>query len=103
LDEVRFLEAVPQGEPAPLNAVVRVPRRDELLQALEREGIEAKIHYDVPIHLLPEYKALGYRSGDFPVAEASAKALLSLPNFPEMIDEQIGRVTAAVRAFFRSD
>jgi len=76
--------------------VVRVPRRDEVLARLNAEGIGAGIHYPVPIHLQGAFSHLGHRQGDFPVAEAAAAELLSLPIFPEITAEQQERVVAAL-------
>jgi dTDP-4-amino-4,6-dideoxygalactose transaminase len=77
--------------------VVRSPRRDALLASLREQGIEAGIHYPLPLHMQPAYRLLGLGSGCFPAAEAAALQVLSLPLFPEMTDEQQERVTAAVR------
>ncbi len=77
--------------------VVRTPRRDELLASLRKQGIEAGIHYPLPLHLQPAYRGLGLGPGSFPVAEAAAQQVLSLPLFPEMTDEQQERVAAALR------
>jgi len=97
---LRFLETIDGAEPAPLNAVIRTARRDQLQAYLGEKGIESKPHYSTPIHLLPEYAHLGYRKGDFPVVEQAAVEVLSLPNFPEMTDMQIEYVIDAVREFF---
>lgn len=76
--------------------VVRVPRRDEVLDALHRSGIGAGVHYPVPIHLQPAFASLGHRPGDFPHAEAAATEILSLPLFPGITPQQQDRVVAAL-------
>jgi dTDP-4-amino-4,6-dideoxygalactose transaminase len=76
--------------------VVRVPRRDEVLARLAREGIGAGIHYPIPIHLQPAFRHLGHRRGDFPAAEAAADSVLSLPLFPEITAAQQERVVGAL-------
>ena len=76
---------------------IRVPRRDDILRCLHDEGIGAGIHYPVPVHLQPAFRHLGYGSGDFPVAEAAARQLLSLPLYPQITREQQVRVADAVR------
>jgi dTDP-4-amino-4,6-dideoxygalactose transaminase len=79
--------------------VVQTDERDALQQHLTAAGIQTGIHYPVPVHLQPAYASLGHRAGDFPVAERQAARVLSLPMFPELTGEQIGRVAEAVRAF----
>lgn len=75
---------------------VRVPDRDRVLQELHAAGIGAGIHYPVPIHLTAAFAELGYPHGAFPVAERSARELLSLPLFPEITPEQQERVASAL-------
>jgi dTDP-4-amino-4,6-dideoxygalactose transaminase len=77
--------------------VIRVPRRDHILRCLHDEGIQAGIHYPVPVHLQPAFRHLGYGPGDFPVAEGAATQLLSLPLYPQITEEQQVRVVDAVR------
>jgi dTDP-4-amino-4,6-dideoxygalactose transaminase len=77
--------------------VIRVPRRDHVLRCLHDDGIYAGIHYPVPVHLQPAFRQLGYGPGDFPVAEAAAGQLLSLPLYPQITEEQQARVADAVR------
>jgi dTDP-4-amino-4,6-dideoxygalactose transaminase len=80
---------------------VRTPRRDEIVTALRSQGIEAGVHYPLPLHLQPAYQFLGYQRGRFPVAEAAAEQVLSLPLFPEMSEEQQDRVVAVVKGVIR--
>jgi dTDP-4-amino-4,6-dideoxygalactose transaminase len=68
--------------------VVRHPRRDYLQQALTAAGIGSGLHYPIPVHLQPAYAHLGYRAGDFPVAERVAGECLSLPMYAELTEEQ---------------
>jgi dTDP-4-amino-4,6-dideoxygalactose transaminase len=80
--------------------VVRTHQRDALMKHLKEQGIEAGIHYPIPLHLQPAYAFLGHKKGDFPVGEAYADECLSLPIYPELTIEQLERVTDAVRGFF---
>ena len=64
--------------------VVRVPHRDQVLVELKKAGIEAGIHYPVPLHLQKAYAHLGMERGALPVTEAAADEILSLPLWPGM-------------------
>lgn len=83
--------------------VIRVPaeHRDGLRGYLQERGIATGIHYPVPLHLTPAFAALGYRPGTFPVAEQSARTVLSLPMFPELRREQIVYVAEQVASFMK--
>ena len=81
--------------------VVRHPRRDDLKKYLDAKGIGCALHYPVPLHLQKCYAALGYKLGDFPVAEKAARECLSLPIYPELTDKQIQRVADVIKDFFR--
>jgi len=79
---------------------IRAPGvRDELQAFLAEGGVGTNIHYPTPVHLQPCY-AGRWREGDFPVAEALGKSLLSLPLDPTHTDREIDFVIARVRAFF---
>jgi len=82
--------------------VVRVPRRDAVLQRLNAAGIGAGIHYPTPIHLQGAFHHLGQRAGAFPVAEAAAAEVLSLPIFPGITAADQERVVQALRAALAS-
>jgi len=75
---------------------VRSDGRDKLRDELGKQGIQTGIHYPIPVHLQPAHADLGYHTGDFPVAEAVARDVLSLPIFPEMTREQVQAVAVAV-------
>jgi dTDP-4-amino-4,6-dideoxygalactose transaminase len=75
---------------------VRVPDRDRVLKELHAAGIGAGIHYPVPVHLTAAFAGLGYTQGAFPVAERTARDLLSLPLFPEITAAQQKRVVAVL-------
>jgi dTDP-4-amino-4,6-dideoxygalactose transaminase len=79
--------------------VIEVDDRDGLQKHLADRGIETAIHYPVPIHLQPAYRALGYHAGDFPVTERAARRILSLPMYPELPFDAIEEVVAEVRGF----
>ncbi|MGY3319180.1 DegT/DnrJ/EryC1/StrS family aminotransferase [Arthrobacter sp. TE12232] len=69
--------------------VIRVARRDRVVNRLQSAGVGAAIHYPTPVHLLPAYAGLGHRVGDFPCAERLAGEILSLPIYPGIThDEQ---------------
>lgn len=97
LPEVILPRTAPGNEHVWHLYAIRVPRRDDVLRCLHDEGIGAGIHYPVPVHLQPAFRHLGYGPGDFPVAEAAARQLLSLPLYPQITQEQQVRVADAVR------
>lgn len=78
--------------------VVRHAQRDLLAQRLAERGIGTIVHYPVPPHLQQAYAELGHKPGDFPIAEAIHREVLSLPIGPHMQPEQAAEVAAAVRA-----
>ena len=80
--------------------IVQVADRDGLLRYLNGNGIEAKVHYPVPLHLQNCSKHLGYRTGDFPVAEEQAKNIITLPAHQHLSDKQIQFVIEKIRKFY---
>jgi dTDP-4-amino-4,6-dideoxygalactose transaminase len=77
--------------------VVRVPDRDRVLEALKSAGIGAGIHYPVPVHLQGAFADLGYTAGDFPVTEAAAGSILSLPLHPMITAQEQEQVVDVLR------
>jgi dTDP-4-amino-4,6-dideoxygalactose transaminase len=80
--------------------VVRAERRGELLAYLSAQGIEAKVHYPIPVHLQKAAAHLGYRRGDFPVAEADADQVITLPAHPYLTPDEVEYTVAHVRRFY---
>jgi dTDP-4-amino-4,6-dideoxygalactose transaminase len=78
---------------------IRVANRDAVKKRLdEGKATSSMIYYPVPLHLQAAYRDLGMRIGSLPEAERAAHEVLSLPMFPELTDEQVKRVTDAVKA-----
>jgi dTDP-3-amino-3,4,6-trideoxy-alpha-D-glucose transaminase len=80
--------------------VVRTAQREELAAHLAAEGIATGRHYPEPPHLSEAFGRLAGGAGSFPVTEALAEELLSLPLFPGIEREQLEAVVGAIRAFF---
>ncbi|HTK10640.1 MAG TPA: DegT/DnrJ/EryC1/StrS family aminotransferase [Ktedonobacteraceae bacterium] len=77
--------------------VIRVRERDQFRIAMEEAGIATGIHYPIPVHLQKACSMYGYGRGALPVTEAMAEQIVSLPMYPELTEEQLQRVVAAVK------
>ena len=82
--------------------VIRVKNRDELQQYLKEKGIHTGLHYPIPLHLTQAYAYLGYKRGEFPVAEKLADEILSLPMYSELRSEQIEYVCRKIKDFYNT-
>jgi len=76
-------------------------RRDELLDFLSQRSIPSIIYYPKPLHLQKVYEDMGWKEGDFPVAESISKRILPLPMYPELTDEQVDYVIETIKDFFK--
>lgn len=80
--------------------VIHVPgHRDELMNYLKKEGVGTLIHYPIPPHLSQAYSYLGYKKGDFPVAEKNAEEVLSIPIYNGMTEEEQDYAIKKINAF----
>ena len=80
---------------------IAVEDRDNLLKHLNDSGIAARVYYPVPLHVQPCYKELGYAKGSLPVAEEMSEKVISLPVYPELIEEKINYITKTVKDFLK--
>ena len=82
--------------------MVHAERRDELVEFLLEKGVDAKVHYPIPMHLQEASAYLGYKAGDFPITEAHAASIFTLPVHQHMTEEQKQYCTDMVKAFYKS-
>lgn len=75
-------------------------RRDELLNFLIANGIDAKIHYKVPLHLQKAATNLDYKEGDFPAAEKYAREIMTIPVHQYLSEEQLNYVLEMIKEFY---
>ncbi|RYD55978.1 MAG: DegT/DnrJ/EryC1/StrS family aminotransferase [Sphingobacteriales bacterium] len=80
--------------------VVRTDKRDALQEHLANNGIGTLIHYPVPPHMQQAYARMGFKKGDFPLAEKIADTCLSLPLWPGMTQGMVHEVAQQIQAFF---
>ena len=80
--------------------MIMVKKRDKLLSYLTANGIEAKIHYPIPLHLQRAAANLEYKKGDFPVTESQCNSILSLPVHQHLSEDQIDYVIEKIKDFY---
>ena len=78
---------------------IRCAERDGLEAYLNENGIGTNKHYPIPMHLQKCYEDLGYKKGDFPIAEEISETELSIPMYYGMRDEEIEYVAEKVNGF----
>jgi len=101
IPEIKLPPRSPEAVPAGQIYVIRAQRRDELMRYLIGEGIEAKVHYPIPLHLQKAARDLGYKRGDFPACEAQADEILTLPAHQHLTDEEVDYTVDRVRRFYK--
>ena len=80
--------------------MARFKNRDKLKKFLEKNNVEVKIHYPKPLHLQKPSLKMGYKKGDFPIAERLADSTISLPVHEFVSPEQIEKMGNLVRSFY---
>lgn len=79
--------------------VITVPDRDAFIAYMRENRIGCAVHYRVPCHLQTVFAPLGYKPGDLPNAEYLAAHCVSLPLYPDLYEDEIGRVIEACNRF----
>ena len=82
--------------------IVLCEERDELQTFLTKNQIQSLVYYGTPLHLQPASSSLGYKEGDFPVAESMSKKVLALPHHQYLTKEQIKFVCSKINEFYKS-
>jgi dTDP-4-amino-4,6-dideoxygalactose transaminase len=80
---------------------IQAEKRDELEQYLKSKEIGTSVYYPIPLHLQKCFAYLGYKKGDFPVAEKLCGTVLALPMFPELNEDEISFTCEKIKEFYR--
>jgi dTDP-4-amino-4,6-dideoxygalactose transaminase len=80
--------------------MIQAEDRDALVKRLNEQGVEARVHYPIPLHLQPVAKSLGYTAQDFPAAVRAASRIISLPLYPGLTESQQDRVAELIAEFY---
>jgi len=87
----------PQALPIYHLYVLRTEERRALMERLKAGGVANAIYYPVPLHLQKAFRTLGYKVGDFPVAEKACEQALAIPCYPELSFEQQQEIAAIIK------
>jgi dTDP-4-amino-4,6-dideoxygalactose transaminase len=80
---------------------IKIKKREDFKKYLQKIGIPTNVYYPLPLHLQPALKYLGYKKGDFPVAEEISKEVISLPVYPELSKKDQDLVIKEIKRFYR--
>ena len=78
-------------------------KRDKLIEYLTKKKIEAKIHYPIPLHLQKPSLKMGYKKGDFPIAEKQANKLITLPVHQFLKKNQLNYIVKSINNFYKNN
>ena len=82
--------------------IVFAEDRDSLLKHCVDKGVEAKVHYPVPIYRQPALAHLGHKAGDFPVSDRHTREIITFPCDQHLSQAEMDYVIATVREFYKS-
>ena len=85
------------------NVCVTAENRDHLLDYCKAKGIQAKVHYPVPIYRQKALEFLSYKSGGFPMADFQAANLISFPCDQHLTKEEIRYMAKVIQEFYSHD
>lgn len=79
----------------------KVQKRDELANFLKDNGVGTCVYYPVPLHMQKCFEYLGYKKGDFPIAEKLCEQALALPMYPEITEDEISYTCEMIKKFYK--
>lgn len=98
---VRVLTSHPDSDPVPHVLVIDTQDRDELAVFLSKKDIPTLIHYPKPVHLVKAFSYLGYKKGDFKMAEHLSKRILSIPFHPQLSEKTLNYICDCIKEFYK--
>jgi len=101
LKEINIPQVSPEADHVYHLYVIKTSKREELIKFLLKNNIQTGIHYPIPPHLQKAYSELGFKKGDFPIAENISKTCLSLPLYPGLTFEEVDLVCNRIKEFYR--
>ncbi|KAJ53384.1 dTDP-4-amino-4,6-dideoxygalactose transaminase [Clostridium tetanomorphum] len=92
-----------KGEQKPVYYVFNLSceKRDDLNRYLKDNGVGTSIYYPIPLHLQNCFSYLGYKKGDFPIAEKACNEVLALPIYPEITEDEVEYVCEKIKEFYK--
>jgi len=91
----------PRVEHVHLLYILFAENRDDLLNHCQENGIEAKLHYPVPVYLQPAIQFLGYQADDFPVTDKNSRNMLTLPVDQHLVPTDLDYMIETIEGYFR--
>ena len=101
LREINIPYVSPEAEHVYHLYVIKTSKREELVKFLLKNEIQTGIHYPIPPHLQRAYSELGFKKGDFPIAEQMSITCLSLPLYPGLTFEEVDLICDRIKEFYR--
>jgi len=75
---------------------IRSESRDKIKEILAKQGFPSVVYYPIPMHLQKAIANLGFKKGDFPIAEKVSREILALPIYPEIPDEEVFEISQII-------
>ncbi|WP_461257174.1 DegT/DnrJ/EryC1/StrS family aminotransferase [Treponema sp. R80B11-R83G3] len=80
---------------------IKAEKRNALEEHLKSKNIGTSVYYPIPLHLQKCFEYLGYKKGDFPIAEKLCETVLALPMFPELTEDEVSFVCDSIKEFYK--
>lgn len=99
-NKIRLLDSDKNSDPIIHLLTAEAENREKLISYLRKKGIATQVRYPHPIHLIPAFAHLGYKKGDFPMAEKLAERIVSLPFHPFLKEKDIDYIVNSIKEFY---